>query len=83
MAFMTTAALALIDLLVRNGRTFTFTPDAAGATCTVKTDEVLYKIDEVGTIRIGETYEEPLPASACGDYPAPCNCDDPKTHNGH
>lgn len=23
--------------------------------------------------------EEPL----CGDYPAPCNCDDPETHNGH
>lgn len=19
----------------------------------------------------------------CGDYPAPCNCDDPTTHNGH
>jgi hypothetical protein len=19
----------------------------------------------------------------CGDYPAPCNCDDPRTHNGH
>jgi len=19
----------------------------------------------------------------CGDYPAPCNCDDPETHNGH
>jgi hypothetical protein len=19
----------------------------------------------------------------CGDYPAPCNCDDPITHNGH
>lgn len=22
----------------------------------------------------------PLP---CPDYPAPCNCDDPETHNGH
>jgi hypothetical protein len=21
--------------------------------------------------------------SQCGDYPAPCNCDDPETHNGH
>lgn len=21
--------------------------------------------------------------SACGDYPAPCNCDNPETHNGH
>jgi len=19
----------------------------------------------------------------CGDYPAPCNCDDPRKHNGH
>lgn len=19
----------------------------------------------------------------CGDFPAPCNCDDPATHNGH
>jgi hypothetical protein len=19
----------------------------------------------------------------CGDYPAPCNCDDPVTHGGH
>lgn len=19
----------------------------------------------------------------CGDYPAPCNCDDPETHGGH
>lgn len=23
------------------------------------------------------------PAEMCGDYPAPCNCDDPVTHNGH
>lgn len=22
-------------------------------------------------------------APQCGDYPAPCNCDDPTTHNGH
>lgn len=22
-------------------------------------------------------------AKECGDYPAPCNCDDPRTHNGH
>jgi hypothetical protein len=22
-------------------------------------------------------------ASVCGDWPAPCNCDDPVTHNGH
>lgn len=20
---------------------------------------------------------------SCGDYPAPCNCDDPEIHNGH
>lgn len=25
---------------------------------------------------------ETAPDEACGDYPAPCNCDDPKTHNG-
>lgn len=26
----------------------------------------------------------PLPWTdkACGDYPAPCNCDDPETHDG-
>jgi hypothetical protein len=22
-------------------------------------------------------------STQCGDYPAPCNCDDPVTHNGH
>lgn len=22
-------------------------------------------------------------AKMCGDYPAPCNCDDPRIHNGH
>lgn len=22
-------------------------------------------------------------SSGCGDWPAPCNCDDPITHNGH
>lgn len=21
--------------------------------------------------------------SKCGDWPAPCNCEDPRTHNGH
>lgn len=25
----------------------------------------------------------PVPDEQCGDYPAPCNCDDPFTHNGH
>ena len=24
-----------------------------------------------------------MTAQMCGDYPAPCNCDDPRTHNGH
>lgn len=24
-----------------------------------------------------------LDDTACGDYPAPCNCDDPATHGGH
>lgn len=23
------------------------------------------------------------PGPNCGDYPAPCNCDDPVTHGGH
>lgn len=23
------------------------------------------------------------PVNVCGDFPAPCNCDDPTTHNGH
>jgi len=27
---------------------------------------------------VGHPTEHP-----CGDYPAPCNCDDPETHNGH
>lgn len=30
------------------------------------------------TIIEGEPDEPP-----CGDYPAPCNCDDPVTHGGH
>lgn len=25
----------------------------------------------------------PVPDEQCGDYPAPCNCDDPFTHGGH
>lgn len=24
-----------------------------------------------------------LDDEVCGDYPAPCNCDDPRIHNGH
>lgn len=29
-----------------------------------------------------ETADE-LAERICGDWPAPCNCDDPETHNGH
>lgn len=35
-------------------------------------------------------WERPLPLAArdeerelCGDWPAPCNCDNPETHDGH
>jgi len=40
---------------------------------------------EESTIENGfEAAEEEADAYAvCGDYPAPCNCDDPETHGGH
>ncbi len=37
--------------------------------------------------RCGNEVDEETPHECrqhpCGDYPAPCNCDDPTTHNGH
>lgn len=30
-----------------------------------------------------EDYSEDRRRRLCGDYPAPCNCDDPDKHNGH
>lgn len=30
----------------------------------------------------GRKYTPPADREACGDYPAPCNCDDPETHDG-
>lgn len=30
----------------------------------------------------GRKYTPPTDREACGDYPAPCNCDDPETHDG-
>jgi len=27
--------------------------------------------------------KRPTAYAVCGDYPAPCNCDDPETHGGH
>lgn len=33
--------------------------------------------------REAEDYSEDRRRRMCGDYPAPCNCDDPDTHNGH
>lgn len=55
-----------------------------------KTAQFLKPISEA--VRFFEAEERKLnalanaeadPDAICGDYPAPCNCDDPETHNGH
>ena len=40
-------------------------------------DELESKINELAG-NVGTNMDE-----KCGDYPAPCNCDDLKTHNSH
>lgn len=37
----------------------------------------------VEKIQVRQETESELAERICGDWPAPCNCDDPTTHNGH
>ncbi len=34
-------------------------------------------------VRMVDIEEDARLENPCGDWPAPCNCDDPVTHNGH
>lgn len=40
------------------------------------TQGVVIPVQEAADLRAGQP-------RVCPDYPAPCNCDDPTTHNGH
>jgi len=42
--------------------------------------ETLSYIDSADFLRAAGELDDDV---VCGDYPAPCNCDDPSTHNGH
>jgi hypothetical protein len=77
---METATLTLIQGFVKVAEGFAYSSE--NGYDVLRTASATYTIDDDGRVEMSESYFVSGP-NRCGDYPAPCNCDDPDLHNGH